>query len=305
MTPAERGFLLLCAELGDGRKPLTPAQFRSLRAAVLSFEGKPEDSERPMTEADLRTLGCEPAFARRVAELLGREEALDRYLSIAAEQQIRPITRVSPDYPQRLRLLGDGAPAVLFCRGNASVLQRPTVSLVGSRVLRPEGAAFARRVGELAAREGLVLVSGNAVGADRTAQEACLNAGGCVAAILPDGLQDHVPSCDRIAYFCLWGWHLPMAAYRALERNRIIHVLGQKTLVAQSNLSGGTWSGTEDNLRRNLSPVFVHADGSPGSLALQDRGAVPVRLEALCSLRALQAAQLPLGADGNGPARTR
>ncbi len=297
MTAAERGFLLLCAELGDGRKPLTPAQFRSLRSAVLSSGTRPEDPDRPLRAADLRALGCEPDFAARAAELLGREEDLERYLFLAAEHGIRPITRVSADYPPRLRLLGDHAPAVLFCRGDASLLQRPAVALVGSRVLRPEGEAFARRVGELAAREGLVLVSGNAVGADRTAQEACLEAGGSVAAILPEGLQDHVPSCERIAYFCLWGWHLPMVSYRALERNRIIHVLGQKTLVAQSNLSGGTWSGAEDNLRRNLSPVFIHDDGSPGSLALQDRGAVPVRLEALSSLRALQPAQLPLGSD--------
>ena len=294
MTGAERGFLLLCAELGDGRKPLTPAQFRSLRSRVLARSGEAPTPQRPLTEADLRALGCDAAFAASVAGLLNRERELELYLSIAAERGIRPLTRISPEYPARLRRLGDAAPAVLFCRGRTELLNRPAVALVGSRELTESGRAFARRVGELAAREGLVLVSGNARGADRTGQEACLAAGGAVIAVLPEGLQDHAPESDRILYLCQWGWHLPMAPYRALERNRLIHALGEKTLAAQSRRSGGTWSGSTENLRRGWSPLFVNADGGPGCAALADLGAVSLRLEQLRSLRALQPAQLPL-----------
>ena len=294
MTAAERGFLLLCAELGDGRKPLTPAQFRTLRSRVLADGGPQGDPDRPLTEAELLALGYGPKQAAQIAELLGRERELARYLSIAAELGIRPLTRVSPAYPQRLRRLGEAAPTVLFCRGNITLPDRPAVALVGSRELTPEGAAFARRVGELAAAEGFVLVSGNARGADRTAQDACLAAGGAVIAVLPEGLQDHAPENDRIVYLCQWGWHLPMVPYRALERNRLIHALGEKTLVAQSRLTGGTRSGSEENLRRGWSPLFVHDDGSPGCAALIAMGGVPVRLEALHSLAALQPAMIPL-----------
>lgn len=294
MTAAERGLLLLCAELADGKKPLTPAQLRSLRAGALAGLGAGADRDRPLTEADLRRLGCTAPFAARVLELLDRERALDDYLSVAAELGIRPLTRLSPDYPARLRRLGDLAPAVLFCRGDAALLSRPAVALAGSRELSPVGTAFARRVGELAAREGFVLVSGNARGADRTAQEACLAAGGSVVAVVPDGLQDHAPTDGRTAFLCEQGWHLPMAPYRALERNRLIHALGEKTFVAQSHLSGGTWRGSEENLRRGWSPLFVHDDGSPGCGALIAMGAAAVRLETLGSLRALVPVQLPL-----------
>ena len=297
MTGVERGFLLLCAELGDGRKPLTPTQLRTLRARVLAREGSADTPDRPMTEADLRALGYDAAFAAAVTGLLSRERELDAYLSIAAERGILPLTRVSPDYPSRLRRLGDAAPAVLFCRGDPTLLNRPAVALVGSRELTAAGRAFARRVGELAAREGYVLVSGNARGADREGQEACLAAGGAVIAVLPEGLQDHAPENDRVLYLCQWGWHLPMVPYRALERNRLIHALGEKTLAAQSRRVGGTWSGSEENLRRGWSPLFVNAEGGPGCAALADLGAVPVRLEQLRSLRALVPAQLPLGAS--------
>lgn len=295
MTAAERGFLLLCAELGDGRKPLTPAQFRALRAGVLAGTRAEGNAERALTLDDLRALGCEPSFAERVLDLLGRERELDRYLSVAEELGIRPLTRVSPQYPSRLRRLGDAAPAVLFCRGALSLLERPAVALVGSRELSPAGERFARKVGALAAAEGFVLVSGNARGADRTAQDACLAAGGSVLAVLPDGLHEHAPDSARICYLCEWGWHLPMVGYRALERNRLIHALGEKTLVAQSHLNGGTWSGSEENLRRGWSPLFVHDDGSPGCAALISLGANAVQLEALCSLRTLEPAWIPLG----------
>ncbi|MBO4419183.1 MAG: DNA-processing protein DprA, partial [Oscillospiraceae bacterium] len=282
-------------DLGDGRKPLTPAQLRTLRARVLNRAGDVGDPERTLTAADLRGLGYDEAFAARVAELLGRERELSSYLSVAAELGIRPLTRISEGYPGRLRRLGDAAPAVVFCRGNLSLLNQPGVALVGSRELTPAGERFARRVGELAAAEGFVLISGNARGADQTAQEACLAAGGSVAAVLPDGLQDHTPENDRIVFLCEWGWHLPMAAYRALERNRLIHALGEKTFVAQSHLSGGTWSGSEENLRRRWSSLFVHDDGSEGCAALITLGAVAVKTDSLRSLEALEPAWVPLG----------
>ena len=294
MTASERGFLLLCAELGDGQKPLTPAQLRTLRSRVLAVERDASEQDRPLAEADLRALGYDEAFAARVCALLDRESQLATYLAIAAEHGIRPLTRVSADYPARLRRLGDLAPTVLFCRGDTTLLGRPTVALVGSRDLTEVGAAFARRVGVLAAREGLVLVSGNARGADRTAQAACLDAGGSVIAVLPEGLQDYEPKRTGMLYLCEWGWHLPMVSYRALERNRLIHALGEKTMVAQSRHTGGSWRGSEENLRRGWSPLFVNEAGGPGCEALISMGATPIRLDELHSLRGLCSTLIPL-----------
>ena len=287
-------MLLLCADLGDGQKPLTPAQFRLLRVHVLARPEGEAPAERTLEEADLRALGLEASFARRVAALLDREAALDAYLRVGRELDVSPVTRVSPLYPVRLRLLGQDAPTVLFCRGDSSLLQRPAVALVGSRDLTEAGRTFARRVGELAALEGFVLVSGNARGADQTAQEACLAAGGAVISVLPDSLADHDPAGERVLFVSEQGWHLPIAPYRALDRNRLIHALGEKTLAAQSRLTGGTWSGSLENLRRGWSPLFVNEAGGPGCARLIALGANPVRLETLDSLRALTPAQLPL-----------
>lgn len=103
-------MLLLCADLGDGQKPLTPAQFRRLRVHVLARPEGEAPAERTLEEADLRALGLEASFARRVAALLDREAALDAYLRVGRELDVSPVTRVSPLYPARLRVLGQDAP---------------------------------------------------------------------------------------------------------------------------------------------------------------------------------------------------
>ena len=63
---------------------------------------------------------------------------------------------------------------------------------------------------------------------------------------------------------------------RALARNRLIHAHGCCAFVAQSGMSGGTWSGTAHNLRASLSPVFVFDDGSEAAHALMQMGAQPI-----------------------------
>ena len=87
------------------------------------------------------------------------------------------------------------------------------------------------------------------------------------------------------------GFELGFSAQRALSRNRLIHAMGEKTLVAQCRAgTGGTWDGTTENLRHGWSPVFVNSDGSEGAQALIARGAVPVRT--LSGLDDLQPTQL-------------
>ena len=287
MTEQERGILLLCAELSDGLRPLSTARLRQLRSAVRAAGPSGEDPDRELKKEDLTAIGCREAAAEEIFALLSRGEALERYLTLGREYGIYPLTLRSPAYPARLRArLGDGAPPVLFCRGDCSLLNLPAVALVGSRDLRRDGAAFARRIGELAAAEGFVLVSGNACGADQAAQKACLAAGGAVISVVSDELFGHAQEGGRILWLCELGWQLPFSAIRARSRNRVIHALAEKTFVAQSGLHGGTFAGTEENLRRGWSPVFLRRDGSPGAERLIELGA-NVCPEELSSIAAL------------------
>ena len=189
--------------------------------------------------------------------------------------------------PVRKRL-GLDAPGCLWAKGNTDILKSQTVSLVGSRELREDNRCFAETVGREVARQGYTLVSGNARGADKTAQDACLEAGGRVISIVADELQKYSLT-ENVLYLSEDGFDLPFSALRALSRNRVIHALGYITIVAQCNgQNGGTWDGTLKNLQNNWSPVFCFDDGSATVLELEQLGATSIALKDLSDFGALQ-----------------
>ena len=288
MTGAERGFLLLCCHLGDPeRRPLTVAQFRALARRVRASEKAPGDRELAL--ADLMQLGYGSAEAQRILDLLDGEVLLARYLRKAEKSGCVPLTPLSPGYPKRiLRALGDDAPGCLWARGDLTLLQKTGIALVGSRDLNPENASFARQVGREAANQELTLISGNARGADRTAQEAALASGGAVISILADRLTDHEPR-ENLLYLSEEGFDLEFSAQRAISRNRCIHAMAFAAIAAQCSLrTGGTWDGSVKNLRFSWSPLFCFRDGSPAAELLHRMGSQLIDPDDLRDLKALQ-----------------
>lgn len=281
MTGAERGFLLLTSHLGNPERPvLTTAQFRMLTDRVV--HGETPREERELTVSDLIQLGYGRDMAARIVRLLSEEDLLHHYLHRGHRLDCVPVTRVTEAYPLILRQrLGLDSPGTIWGKGNLSLLNTPAISLVGSRDLRPENHRFAEAVGRYAAKQGLTLVSGNARGADRAAQEACLAAGGKVISIVADELWKH-PAREAVLYLSEEDYDSPFTAQRALSRNRCIHSLGRMVFVAQSDLQkGGTWDGTAKNLHFGWSPVACFRDGSAASKELEQMGAYLIGAEDL------------------------
>lgn len=277
MTAAEEGVLLLCCRLGDPNcKPLTSPQFRELGQKIRA--GLPgQDPLRQLRICDLVGLGYEEEQADAILRLLDRDEQLLEYLHQAEDLDIHPITRISSHYPHSFRqMLGFSAPPVLFYRGDLALLSQPSAAVVGSRHLYPENELFARAAGQHLARTGRVLVSGGAMGADRTVQESCLAYGGSAVIFTADRLADHAQE-ERTLYLSADGFDVPFSIPRALGRNKLIHIHGQKALAVQcSHGTGGTWQGCTENLKHRWSPLYVFNDGSLGSIALIAQGAKPV-----------------------------
>lgn len=294
MTPREKGFLLLTSRLGDPqRKVLSAPQLRQLaqRAGMLTCT----DDRRDLKWSDLVALGYGREMATRIISLLEEEALLDRYLRRGDMLGCTPVTRISPHYPRLLRQrLGLDSPGCLWIKGKPELLNASAVSLVGSRELKEENRTFAQAVGRQAAIQRVALVSGNARGADRTAQEACLDAGGRVISIVADELSRHAQR-DGVLYISEDGFDEPFSAQRALSRNRCIHTLGQMVFVAQCSLEkGGTWDGTVKNLRHQWSPVVAFRDGSRAMVQLEQMGAYLIELEELSDFGDLSPDQMHL-----------
>ncbi len=283
MTGPERGFLLLTSHLGDPNRPvLTTAQMRTLADRSWQLELA---EERELEVRDVMALGYGEEFAQRIVSLLSQEDQLDYYLRKAEQQGCVPLTRISRGYPMMVRRrLGLDSPGVLWAKGEISILEKPKIALVGSRELLPENRAFAREAGRQAALQGYVLVSGNARGADKTAQDACLEAGGQVISVVADDLRRH-EARENILFLSEESYDQEFSSQRALSRNRVIHSLGEKTLVAQCTLeAGGTWDGTVKNLKALWSPVYAFWDGSRAAQQLVQMGAQPVKTEDLTGM---------------------
>lgn len=281
MNPREKGFLLLSSHLGDSaRRPLTMAQLRTLAQRMQTMERPNED--RNLTIADLKKLGYSDDMAEHIICLLSQEDVLKYYVSRGKRLGCTPVTRVSEAYPLILRQrLGLDSPGCLWVKGDISLLNTPAIALVGSRDLNEPNRQFAKAVGIHAAQQGLTLVSGNARGADKAAQNACLSAGGRVISIVADELAKH-PVRENLLSVSEDGFDEEFTAIRALSRNRCIHALGRMVFVAQSGLEkGGTWDGTVKNLKNGWSSVACFRDGSDAAAALEGLGAWQIGMDDL------------------------
>lgn len=284
MTGGDRAYLLLTCKLGVPRRNvLTPGQFQSLMAGAKAYA--PGGYARELTLADLEAMGCDSAQSEQILALLEDTALLESYCSRAARHGCVPLTGRSASYPQTVRQrLGAEAPANLWAKGDLSILEGKKIALVGSRALKEENRRFAEEAGRQAALQGYTLVSGNARGADTAAQEACLAAGGKVISVVADSLARKAER-KNLLYLSENGFDQSFSALRALSRNRVIHAMGDVTLVAQCSLEqGGTWSGTTKNLRSGWSRVCLFDDGSEASNALAALGAEKITCADLAGL---------------------
>jgi DNA processing protein len=171
--------------------------------------------------------------------------------------QLRPVTtnairidRKNADYPRRLQDLYD-PPDSLYIYGDASLLKKPMIAIVGSRNASPEGLKNARYLAQGLARAGALIVSGMAMGIDSAAHHAVieLGSGHFTAAILGTGLdivypRQNINLSRAIGQQGLLISELPMGtgpkAWHFPRRNRIIAALSHGVVVVEAAKRSGS-----------------------------------------------------------------
>jgi predicted Rossmann fold nucleotide-binding protein DprA/Smf involved in DNA uptake len=155
-------------------------------------------------------------------------------------------------------------------------------TVVGSRNTSGAALKFAESAGEEAVHRGFALASGGAYGCDRAAAKGAMravNAAGAgvkVVEILPYGIE--MSRVRNTVQVSLCAPREIFSGPAAMERNRLLYALSDRSLVAAVRFKeGGTWRGACECLRRRTSTVLVRNDGSEGMRALQGLGAVPVQ----------------------------
>jgi DNA processing protein len=156
-----------------------PATFRTL----MKRYGSAAEALRMIPELSRRGgLGRSP-------RLYG-SEAAERDIERAAMLGARFVALTEPDYPPLLRVT-EHAPPLLCVKGDAGLLARSAVAIVGARNASAIGRKFARQLAADIGGEGHAIVSGLARGIDTAAHEAALDTG--TIAVIAGGIDSVYP----------------------------------------------------------------------------------------------------------------
>ena len=157
-----------------------------------------------------------------------------------------PLFTIEPGYPAALAVI-DAPPPLLYVKGDAALLDRPIVSIVGSRQCSAAGTKLARVFAKELGRAGYVVASGLARGIDAVAHEAALESG--TIAVVAGGIDVvYPPEHDVLQRTigeqgCLITEMPPAFVPRGKDfprRNRIISGISFGVLVVEAARRSGT-----------------------------------------------------------------
>ena len=164
------------------------------------------------------------------------------------------LTREDEAYPGRLLEIYD-PPAVLWVRGDAKLLERPGIAVVGTRHPTPYGVGMAEMLSRDLANRRMTILSGMARGVDSAAHKGALDAGGKTVAVWGTGIDVVYPKENKklaeriVASGGAIVSELPLGTFPAPQnfplRNRILSGMSVGVLVVE----GGEYSGTRITAR--------------------------------------------------------
>lgn len=171
---------------------------------------------------------------------------------IAAEMEAgerigaRLIVLGDADYPDMLAAV-DPPPPLLWALGDASLMARPCIAVVGARIASAGGQRIARGLSQQLGEAGHVVVSGLARGIDAAAHAGALPTG--TVAVLGGGVDDVYPPDNAALYAqlvdrgCVVSESRIGARAQAKDfprRNRIISGLSRGVIVIEAELKSGS-----------------------------------------------------------------
>lgn len=174
-------------------------------------------------------------------------EEIARELAAGAALGAKLIASCEADFPQPLAAL-DPPPPVIWARGDARVLHRSAVAVVGARVASAGGQRFARGLAADLGAAGQVVISGLARGVDAAAHEGALPTG--TVAVLGGGIDDIYPPEHADLYGrildgggCIVSESPPGRTATAKDfprRNRLISGLSRAVVVVEAEIRSGS-----------------------------------------------------------------
>lgn len=181
-------------------------------------------------------------------------------------------------------------PKRLYFIGKLPEDRKPAVAIVGSRRPTYYGKEVTFKLAYDLAKQGLIVISGMAMGVDSIAHKAALDAGGTTIAVLANGVDIIYPASNRgLAKDILDKGGAIVSEYEPgtlardfqfLERNRIVSGLSDAVIVTEAAARSGTLSTVAHALDQNrevfVVPGNITSPLSVGCNNLIKQGAHPI-----------------------------
>jgi DNA processing protein len=160
------------------------------------------------------------------------------------------LTLEDAEYPEILKKLSSPPKQLYFYGPLAELLTLPRLAVVGSRKVTSYGKQVTVNLAGEAAKQGIVIVSGLALGVDALAHQAALDAGGRTLAVLPGSVDKIYPArnyqlAQRIVQsggVLLSESPVGTEVFKGnfVTRNRIIAGISDATLVTEAVMGSGS-----------------------------------------------------------------
>lgn len=197
-----------------------------------------------------------------IADLMNSE----KYYDLHQQHNIDVIPFGDERYPLCLAMTPN-PPAMLYIRGDINILhEMPGVAIVGSRQVSRAGEEITKRITSRVCENGLVIVSGLAIGTDTNAHQASLDANAKTIAVLAHGLELAKPKQNsKLARNILdnggaWLSEYPVGrpAFKQsfVQRNRIQVGLSATSILIEAAKDSGTMTQADFAIKAGR-PIFA------------------------------------------------
>jgi len=236
-----------------------------------------------------------------IQNTLGKEEYVEKFLKNRKgidpdtefeklkKQDISFVTILDEGYPKLLKEVFS-PPVVLYYKGDISILDKPTLAVVGSRKFTVYGKNATEKIVSGLAQAKIVIVSGMALGIDTFAHETALYEKGETVAVLGCGLDKPYPVTNTNLFNkIIKSGGLVMSEYMPGKpplsqhfpaRNRIVSGISKGVLIVEGNIKSGALITARDALEQNRDvfavPGPIFGESSSGTNQLLKMGANPV-----------------------------
>ena len=166
------------------------------------------------------------------------------------------ITVFDEQYPEKLKVMGNKRPLILYAKGDISILDRECIAVIGTRSPSQESMAVEEEFLKEMLKDGdSVIVSGLALGCDTIAHKTTVEQKKKTIAVLPGGLNRIYPKENKdlaeeilATGGCIITEYEPdkeATNYTFVERDAIVAALSERLLVIECSLGSGTMKTVE------------------------------------------------------------